>query len=1257
MSKINQIEKALQEIDATKFHKLVDAYLSRAYSYKINSNGTKLAEDKPAKGTPDSFVALENGEYIFIEYTAQKTNIVNKFLEDLEKCFDKNKTGISTVNIQKIILACNSDLNSKEIESLKNKCLEKNIECTVLVNSLIANELFNKYPSITKDFLNISVDSGQILDYHDFIKNYDSNKYSTPINTLLQCREDEFQELYSLIATSNIVLVTGLAGIGKTKLSIEACNIYAKENDYQFKAILNRGTNIFDDMKSYFNEDSKNYLIFIDDVNRIPSALEYIQEYFGEKLKEGAIKIVATVRDYAKAKISQIIPMELISNEFELSVLSDDAIKTIVKNEYNVTNPIYLDRIIDIAGGNPRLALMTASLAKKHNTLDSIYNVTSLYDEYFSTIKDDLEEFNDENFLKAITIVAFFRTIDKENSSQVELIENTFNISINDLWIYINKLHHLEIFDLHENEVVKISDQILSTYLFYKIVFVDKKIEFYTFLEHFFPQYKARFIDILNPILNTFDTQYIISVLKEPVDRLWNKYIKDESTLYEVMKAFWFIKQTDILIYLGEKITNFKAERIDINSLNFWNNLNNNRLDNPILERLSIFKSDTLQSVKIAIELILLYFQKKPSELQKVLYVLINSYGFKYTSYRYSYDKEYILLDTLWSYCNNGNNQLISKLFIQVCRALLKTEFEDNKFKGNQFILQRFKLVETEELKSLRSNIFKYLQLLFAKTEYQKDIVKLIQKYPNGLSFQKVSDVEKWDSENIINFIQINFDISSYKHVKIVHEYLNSLDKIKIYYDLEIRKQFKNQAYELEKIISLDDVSIALEKPRAKDNNIDWDKIKEIKKTRLAKLIGKYTLSDWEILFERCQEFYSHETSKHYKFENNMKDLFNIQLEKDQTLYIRIIKKYLEKGNPFNLNLNLQNLIEILGKNETYTIIQSFSYNFKDAWLFQFYQSLPLELACNDDIEILINLYKKSDIQSIPNSLDYLKKYFSFEPSIFVQVVKILKDKTINENIQFLNGVALIFNSFTDIFQNLEIYFKNDIKLLKESYLLCINMNNHFDHDSKSLNKLINLDNTFLEKFLNKLFEKKEYISSHDIYGDFSIIWSRDDYETIFFDLIKKLFLISKTKRFLIQGEILQSFFSYKQGRDDLKERINNVIKKYIDIFKENEEKMIFIFEYICELSFERRKEFIVYFLEKNSSYEIFAKLSLESNHRSWSGSLVPELQKDKDYYNSLLEPLSEIKFLKHKQRAEKHISYIEKDIEREKKKDFMSDY
>lgn len=1258
MSKINQIEKSLQEIDATKFHKLVDAYLSKAYSYHIVSNGTKLAEDKPTKGTPDSLAVLENGNYIFIEYTTQKTNIVSKFLDDIAKCFDEDKTGIPIVNIEKIILACNSDLNPEEIKNLKNACAAKSVECIVLGNSTIANELFSRYPSITQEFLGISIDSGQILDYDDFIKNYDSNKYSTPLKTSLQCREEESKNLYALIDSSAIVLVTGAPGVGKTKLTLEICHSYAEKNGYELKAILNRGVDIFDDIKSYFGDESKRYLVFIDDVNRIHTALEYLQGYYGDQLQNGDIKIIATVRDYAKEKIFQLLPTKLQTSEFELNVLNDASIKLIVENEYHITNPLYLERIIDIAKGNPRLALMAASVVKENENLESIYDVTSLYDEYFSHIKDDLEVFNQDGFLLAITIVSFFRTVDKSNTDQVELLEKVFGISINDLWKYIEELHHLEIFDLYENEVVKVSDQILSTYLFYKIVFVDQKIKIDIFIEHFFPRYKARFVEVLNPLLSTFDTQHIINLLKEPVNITWEKYLSSEDDIYEVMSIFWFLKQTDILAYFNEKINNLETEIVDINTLDFWDRPNNSQSNDDTLERLAIFKNDNLQSMQIAIELILAYFQKRPSKLLQVINTLLEGYGFQYESYRIGYKKESLLLDILWKHCDSGKNKLITKLYIQICHGLLKTEFEDNKWKNNQFILQSFKLAETSELEALRDKIFNTLSSLFTDEEYQKDILKLISEYPSGMGFRYgVSEIEQWDSKNIIQFIKNNFDPSSYEHTKVVHECLDAFDKRDIGYEVEIRDKFTHPIYVLEKALMLDAVEISLEKPRVEDEKTDWNEIDKIKQSRLSTLIKEYNLSDWEELFEKCKLFFSFEGRDHYTLDNNLRELFHILAEKDPSLYVQVLKKYLELGNPFNLNLNLINLINILGKEESYKLLQLYEYNLKESWLFSFFQALALELTSKDDIQELLNLYKKAEIRSIPYHLDYLRKYLSIEPDIFIQVTQVLVERGVNEDRNFKRGFEMVFSSHTDIFKNLEEYFKNDLELLKQAYLLSMSDKSHFDHDCESLNKLISFDPSFLKVYVNKLFNDKDYISSHDITGDFTAIWSRADFENIFFDLIELIFTISKEKPIWRGGEILKGFFSYSKNNKEVKEKIDYVIKKYIETFSKDEERMIFIFEHISELSYEDRKEFISYFLQQNISYDIFKKLSFEPSSFGWSGSRVPSLQKDKDYYMSLLDDMNGIPLLKHRQYIEKKISYIDQEIKNEKKKDFMSDY
>jgi len=45
--KLNEVQQRLSEIDATKFHKMVDTYLNQKYNYDIHSTGTKTGEDKP----------------------------------------------------------------------------------------------------------------------------------------------------------------------------------------------------------------------------------------------------------------------------------------------------------------------------------------------------------------------------------------------------------------------------------------------------------------------------------------------------------------------------------------------------------------------------------------------------------------------------------------------------------------------------------------------------------------------------------------------------------------------------------------------------------------------------------------------------------------------------------------------------------------------------------------------------------------------------------------------------------------------------------------------------------------------------------------------------------------------------------------------------------------------------------------------------------------------------------------------------------
>jgi hypothetical protein len=72
---------------------------------------------------------------------------------------------------------------------------------------------------------------------------------------------------------------------------------------------------------------------------------------------------------------------------------------------------------------------MAAEVAKQEGTLQSIGDVSALYDEYFASIRKDLEELESRDLLEVAGIVTFFRVVDRSNEEMMRVVEQTFAIS------------------------------------------------------------------------------------------------------------------------------------------------------------------------------------------------------------------------------------------------------------------------------------------------------------------------------------------------------------------------------------------------------------------------------------------------------------------------------------------------------------------------------------------------------------------------------------------------------------------------------------------------------------------------------------------------------------------------------------------------------------------------------------------------------------------------------------------------------------
>ena len=180
MSKINQIEKKLLELDGGKFQKLADAYLRKKGYEQINPIGSVFGTDKIRKGTPDTFIPLPNGKYVFAEYTTIRQEKVFKKLQgDLRKCLDTAKTSIAVSKIEEIVFCHTSTLSTEQREYFSKECQKFDINVNIFGIGTISYDLYQSYPGLARDFLRGGCRYRTNCSQAEFIAIYDKSRFST----------------------------------------------------------------------------------------------------------------------------------------------------------------------------------------------------------------------------------------------------------------------------------------------------------------------------------------------------------------------------------------------------------------------------------------------------------------------------------------------------------------------------------------------------------------------------------------------------------------------------------------------------------------------------------------------------------------------------------------------------------------------------------------------------------------------------------------------------------------------------------------------------------------------------------------------------------------------------------------------------------------------------------------------------------------------------------------------------------------------
>jgi len=263
MSKLTDIKNRIDQMDGGAFQNLCDAYLSYKGYKNVYSLGMHTGTDKTAKGNPDTYFLTAENKYVFVMYTTQKTNFLKKAIEDIDKCFDSQKTGVSAKDIAEIIYCHTYDrLGPGDDQYLREYCEKRGAVLTLIGLDQLGNDIFRECPILAQDFFGISIDSGQILSLDMFVAKHDANKMSAPLGTEFLLREMELEKAKTALRDNDVLLIAGPAGVGKTRFALELCRQLAEENGYTALVIKNNNLQLYEDLVSAIEEGKESPYVF-----------------------------------------------------------------------------------------------------------------------------------------------------------------------------------------------------------------------------------------------------------------------------------------------------------------------------------------------------------------------------------------------------------------------------------------------------------------------------------------------------------------------------------------------------------------------------------------------------------------------------------------------------------------------------------------------------------------------------------------------------------------------------------------------------------------------------------------------------------------------------------------------------------------------------------------------------------------------------------------------------------------------------------
>jgi predicted Zn-dependent protease with MMP-like domain len=1294
MSKIQLIEQELLAINDAKFHIFCNEYLNWIGYDFLTSSGSVIGKEKSKKGTPDAYIPINENQYCFVEYTTKdklgkSKGFFNKLSLDIDHCFDESQSKISNSQIKKVILCFTQRLTVSEHNLLREKCAHYGAELeTHDIDKILKQVLFHPYLG---QYLGISIDTQQLLPTPVFVKEYEQGKLATPLSNKIYFREEEINNALNLLDLTNILIIEGSAGVGKSRFALEILSQFCNSNPtFKQMCVDNKGCPIYEDIRVYL-KSTNDFILLIDDANRSYKHYEFILNLLKED-REGKVKIVATVRDYA-LNVIEHASKNYEFQKIKVKPLSDIQIREILASEeFKITNRDYSDVIVRVAQGNPRLAIMAAKVALERQNLSAFNDIPKIYESYYDEVVTEINELGDTTFLKVLGIISFFKTIGKGHGN-IEQNLSSFGLSESEFWEKVITLNQMELVDLFENEVVKISDQILASYFFYIIFIRDGLLDFGALITQFYENQQGRFRDMIYSVANTFGYPHIKEKLSRPLDQSWAYFEKDDVRLLKFLSLFWIFKQERVLSYIGKAITTLPDNPQE--EYKFEEDKNPNTWDDEYgyFEVLKQFLNYTYldSNFKLALDLTFLYLEKQPEYIRNFVAYAKAELIYNREDYNTDFYRQTTLFDKLISNINSGRNPTLFRgLFYHIVNTYLQTAFQKSESAGrdNSIAIYIYHLPNISILFEFRQKIWNFLFEDFR--DHKKCVIDSISSYIFNHNIWGATDVNnkkafwEYDSKLLLPFIVKNFNKESYKESKTAQEYFTQLEHLEIPFNSTVFKVFNNYKLELSLKLNQDivfgedkyDLAQKLEF-KSENGNTEWKKVENLKYEELEKFVHNLSLEELKKLWQDINELLEEEVNKmEWSINISTFQILRIIAIKDTLKFLKLFEFIFDANNMsesfssnYCQNITANLLKSLKGKHKLFfDLINKYNGRSILHWKFAFFIHLESEYVSNTYTNELLRCFKSIERHWTFFKFDFLDKY-SYPPSKVVQDEESLFENSSIPNTNIYTEVTSILIDKVkkdeasicfdwDFISDNSDKFLDNVELLRQVYFSNFRCNNHFDVDGKEMKVLCELHPDFLIDFMREFYEGKDFTIPRELpLHNFKFVWEHDN----FIEVIDSLMEFSKVHNIWLADfeHFANKLFNIK--RKDFIDKQLYYIKNFIERNSDDKVAIRLIFNIINYSFSDKRIEFLKLFLHINQDPQIFESLTFYSSGGIYSGSRIPKIERNIEKLNQiheLLESLSQSgAFIEHRIFIKNEIEYLRRDITRERKREFESYY